>query len=156
MTGFFAVVLHVLVQKTLFYAESRVNCAAFRFAKRIILNKVFGRAVLEGMRCYGRTQHRVAHNEVFRSTGIRDGNRDGTARNQIALKTVLHAGALPPNPRSLSLLFPTKAKKKTKLTLRLPRKPGMPLRSLSSVALSCMSVKQYNCSTTFAYRFQDF
>jgi hypothetical protein len=60
-------------------------------------------------------------------------------------------GALPPNPRSLPLLFPGKAKKKTKPKLRLPRKPDRPLGSLSSVALSCVSVKQDTLYHGFSY-----
>lgn len=59
-------------------------------------------------------------------------------------------GALPPNPRSLTLLFPEKARKKTKLLPRLPRKPDKPLGSLSSVALSCLSVKQTYYTTELA------
>jgi hypothetical protein len=65
-------------------------------------------------------------------------------------------GSAPNLSRSLSHWFPEKAKhltfpsarKKTKcLSLRLPRKPDEPLESLSSVALSCSSVK-HNQHTT--------
>jgi hypothetical protein len=51
-------------------------------------------------------------------------------------------------------LFPGKAKKKTKPKLRLPCKPDTPLGSLSSVALSCVAVKQDYYTTDLALSFQ--
>lgn len=64
-------------------------------------------------------------------------------------------GGSAPNPQSFTLLFPGKTKKKTKPKLRLPCKPDIPLGSLSSLTLSCMSVKQLKFYHTSHLKFSN-